>query len=275
MEQRKSLSSSSPSSASSPDSNPAVSAYLDLLKKSLVNWLYHEAEHKVFLELGQFALVKKYPFNEAQRKVGRDFSVHAHTLLGFDRLDNLQHCVETVVREKVPGDFIETGAWRGGACILMRGALKALGVENRTIWVADSFEGLPKPNAEKYPDDEGDTHHTMNVLAVSVETVKENFRRYGLLDDQVKFLKGWFKDTLPNAPVEELAILRMDGDMYESTMDAFYALYDKVSPGGFVIIDDYGAVPACKKAVEDFRKEKNIQDEMHTIDWTGVFWRKS
>ena len=85
------------------------------------------------------------------------------------------------------------------------------------------------------------------MLAVPEEEVKANFRRYGLLDDQVRFLPGWFKDTLQDAPIDRIAVLRLDGDLYESTIQALDALYPRVSPGGFCIIDDYLAVKACGK----------------------------
>ncbi len=249
-------------------------AYLDLLKRSLVNWIYQDIERNILFQLGDYELVKRQPFDPKGRETGRDFSVHAHTLVGFKRLENIQYCVETVVSENIPGDLVETGVWRGGSCVFMRGLLKALGVEDRIVWVADSFEGLPKPNERDYPDDTGNKLHAMDVLSISLESVKDTFARYGLLDDQVKFLKGWFRDTLPDAPIEELAVLRLDGDLYESTMDALNNLYDRVSPGGFTIIDDYGAYPACKKAVHHFREQRGISEEIHEIDWTGVYWRK-
>ncbi|OGJ56307.1 hypothetical protein A3D88_01455 [Candidatus Peribacteria bacterium RIFCSPHIGHO2_02_FULL_52_16] len=209
----------------------------------------------------------------AKRNTGKDWPKFAETMIGLSRLDNIQHCAETVLHENIPGDFIETGVWRGGATIFMRAILMAYGIKNRTVWVADSFEGLPSPDSQ-YPADTGDIHHLYKeVLAISLEQVQENFRRYDLLDGQVHFLKGWFKDTLSNAPIEHLAILRLDGDMYSSTMEALQALYDKLSPGGFLIIDDYG-LEGCKKAIHDFRKERNINEEIIIVDQTGAFWRK-
>lgn len=249
-------------------------AYLDLLKRSLVNWLYHDIERSELLRLGDYALVKRAPFDPERRRIGRDFSVQAHTLVGFERLDNIQYCVETVISEDIPGDFIETGVWRGGSCVFMRGLLKAYGIENRSVWLADSFQGLPRPNEQQYPDDKGSRFHEMDVLAVPLDSVREIFERYGLLDDQVRFLKGWFRDTLPNAPIEKLAVLRLDGDMYESTMDVLRSLYSRVPPGGFVIVDDYGAYAACRKAVHDFRDEHGVSEPIREIDWTGVYWRK-
>ncbi|MFN2607371.1 MAG: TylF/MycF family methyltransferase [Acidimicrobiales bacterium] len=209
------------------------------------------------------------------RRDGRDWPTDAETMIGTLRLDNLQSCVTSVLRDGVPGDLMETGVWRGGASIFMRGVLKAHGVTDRVVWAADSFQGLPRPEAERFGDDAGDRFWGYGALAVSLDEVKANFARYGLLDDQVRFLAGWFRDTLPGAPVERLAVLRLDGDMYESTIVALEALYPKLSPGGFVIVDDYGAVPACKSAVEDYRAASGIDDPIEEIDWGGVFWQRS
>jgi hypothetical protein len=195
-------------------------------------------------------------------------------MIGHARLENLRSCVETVLSENIEGDLIETGVWRGGACIFMRGILKAYGCTTRRVWVADSFAGLPEPDISRAPADKGDKHHRYEQLAVSLSQVKQNFNTFDLLDEQVQFLEGWFKDTLPTAPIDQLAVCRLDGDMYESTMDSLQCLYGRLVPGGFLIVDDYGAVPACKKAVEDFRREQGVVERMHVIDWTGVYWRK-
>ena len=133
---------------------------------------------------------------------------------------------------------------------------------------------MPAPNPDRYPVDRGDYLHTIRALAVSLDAVRANFQRYGMLDDQVVFLKGWFRDTLPTAPVDRLAILRLDGDLYESTMAALVALYDKVSIGGFVIVDDYGAYPSCRAATIDFRASRSISERMYDIDGSGVFWQR-
>ncbi len=257
--------------------------YLNLMKRCLTRYgLSREYEYiplvagfDNFLSSRRliFALVK--PPDSAARidgSVARPSD--AETMIGLKHLDNLQNCIVDVLKRDVPGDLIEAGAWRGGATIFMRAVLEAYGDTERNVWVADSFEGLPKPNEEAYPADAGDEHWRFAHLAVSVSQVRENFARYGLLDDRVRFLKGWFKDTLPSAPIEKLAVLRIDGDMYGSTMEVLRALYPKLSAGGYLIVDDYGAVPGCKKAVEDFRAENAIVEEMKQIDWTGVYWQK-
>lgn len=197
---------------------------------------------------------------------------YGETMLGPRRMENLEFCVRTVIEEDVPGDLIETGVWRGGACIFMRAILAAYEVTDRRVFVADSFEGLPLPRSGTTEDQES-RFHEMKGLRVDLESVKENFRKYDLLDDQVVFLEGWFSDTLPEAPIEKLSVLRLDGDMYDSTMDALENLYPKVSPGGFVIIDDY-CLESCRVAVTDYRRREGIEEEMTVIDFAGVFWRK-
>ena len=189
-------------------------------------------------------------------------------------MDNIQLCITELLRRNVPGDLIEAGVWRGGAAIFMRAVLKAYNSVDRNIWVADSFQGLPVANAAAYPADAGSGFWAFPQLAVSLENVKANFERFGLLDEHVRFLPGWFKDTLPEAPIERLALLRIDADMFESTMDALRSLYPKLSRGGYVIVDDYGFIDACKKAVDEFRADRGIREPVERIDDTGIFWQR-
>ncbi|OOP56564.1 MAG: hypothetical protein AYP45_08425 [Candidatus Brocadia carolinensis] len=242
-----------------------IRLHLQLLQDCLCGIIYEDPPLKTLA-------VEK--FDAKLREYGWDWPSFAHTMIGRKRLANLCALVESVLGEGIEGDLIETGVWRGGACILMRGVLDAYCVKDRNVWLADSFEGCPQPNSEKYPADADDKFYTYPELSVSIEEVKRNFEKYGLLDDQVKFLKGWFKDTLPNAPIEKLAVLRLDGDLYESTMDVLVALYDKLSEGGYVIIDDYHVVEGCKKAVNDFLIHRGEIPEKKEIDGVGVYWRK-
>ncbi len=246
--------------------------YVTLLKRSLLGLTYEDPSNRAPLSVQDKA--QREPHNPSLRLTGKDWPVVAPTMIGVARLDNLQRCVESVLEDGIPGDLIETGVWRGGAVIFMRGLLKAGGVTDRRVWAADSFRGLPPPDAEKYPQDRGLHLEHYEELAVSLEEVQRNFERYGLLDDQVRFLEGWFRDTLPRAPIDKLAVMRLDGDLYESTMDALTNLYHRLSPGGYVIVDDY-SIPACRLAVEDFRRARGITEEIVEIDWTGVFWRRA
>lgn len=246
--------------------------YLELLKRCLTGLIYEDTPAVAILAGG---VIDRAPrqFIRSLREHGRDLPSHAHTMIGLRRLDNLQHCIETVLADDIPGDLIETGVWRGGATIFMRAVLKAHGITERTVWAADSFAGLPAADLECYPVDQH--WDRLNLpLAVSLETVQANFARYQLLDDQVRFLAGWFKDTLPAAPLAQFSVLRLDGDLYESTIDALTYLYPKLSPGGFVIIDDYN-LPNCRQAVNNYRATHGIGDMIQEIDGWGVFWRRS
>lgn len=246
--------------------------YLDLLKKSLTNTLFEvepDADH------------------EDQRQYVQGFVQHyirgsAITMLPMARLNNLQFCVVDTIKRGVPGDLIETGVWRGGATIFMRAILKAYGVADKNVWVADSFEGLPEPDPEAYPiESKAHTGSVMkkvyNHFAVGIEDVQANFQAYGLLDERVKFLQGWFKDTLPDAPIKSLSVARLDGDYYESTRDALINLYDRLSIGGYMIIDDYGeeSWTYCKKAVDEFRAQRNILDPLVKVDSKCFYWKRS
>ena len=245
------------------------SVYIDLLKKCLLGMIYQDAPQWA-PTVGNYVTKTYLP---KFRELGQDIPSQAHSMIGLRRMNNLQMCIETALADGVPGDLIETGGWRGGATIFMRGVLKAHGVTDRTVWVADSFAGLPEPNPERYPLDAAWTS-AAGGIAVSLATVRENFTRYGLLDDQVQFLPGWFRDTLPTAPISQLAVMRLDGDLYESTWDALTNLYPKLSVGGFVIVDDY-CYESCRQAVQDYCAAQAIQPEIRDIDGLGVFWRKT
>jgi O-methyltransferase len=213
-------------------------------------------------------LVRERPFEPAMRAEGRDWPCFGYTMVGRQRLDNVQTCIEDILRNNVPGDLIETGAWRGGTAIFMRAVLKIHRVTDRTVWVADSFEGLPPPAS----DTDGADLSELKYLKVPLKKVKANFERFNLLDDQVKFLPGYFCDTLPNAPIERLAILRLDGDLYSSTMDSLRNLYHRVSLGGYVIVDDYYSWDSCRQAVTDFLRENQIDAQIRAIA-DGAYWK--
>lgn len=232
--------------------------YLDLVKKSITDTLHRDRSDDIISTNAPL----HYDLGKAQ------------TMLNFPRLENLQFCMEQVRKNKIPGDFIETGVWRGGCTIFMRAFLKAYGDKKRKVWVADSFEGLPQPDINKYPSDQSLISMT-GWFASSLEEAQANFRRYGLLDAQVCFLKGWFSQTLPQAPIDAISIMRLDGDLYESTMDGLNHLYPKLSVGGYVIIDDYFSFPMCAEAVNDFRKAHGITDPIQAIDWTAIYWQRS
>lgn len=267
-----------------------ASDYLNLLKASLTATVHQDAYIAPPSYAGASRRVNRWTVGALTRALrsrdweivrrcprdalvdGRAWPLTGETMIGLARLENLQSCIEQIVRSSVPGDLIETGTWRGGASIFMRGVLRALEVNDRRVWVADSFRGLPEPD-ERFPADTSDQHHGFTELAISLDVVQENFRRYGLLDEQVRFLEGWFSETLPTVADVRWSLIRLDGDMYESTLDALQNLYPQLSPGGFVVVDD-GALAPCRQAVDDFRARHGITDPIQWIDWTGFFWQR-
>ena len=195
------------------------------------------------------------------------------TMLGPRKLDTLRYCTEQCLKNNIPGDLIETGVWRGGATIYLAGILKAYEEHARKVFVADSFEGLPPPDPDKYPLDKGDTHYTRDDLAVSMEEVKENFERFSLLSDNVRFVKGFFEESLKTADIDRLSILRLDGDMYGSTMTVLEQLYHKLEVGGYLILDDW-LLTGAREALMDYRTLVGIKEDMYQ-DYSGVFWKKT
>jgi Macrocin-O-methyltransferase (TylF) len=212
-----------------------------------------------------------------RRYKGLDWPTDAETMVGVERLTNVKTLALDVIERGIPGDFMECGIWRGGVGILM-GAIIQQEAKGRRLFLADSFEGCPIPNPAQYPADTNDPHHTFGHLKVSSREVIENFRKYGLLPfNGLHVLEGWFKDTLRAALADYsrgLALLRLDGDMYESTIQALEAAYDRVTPGGYVILDDYHNIPNCRKAILDFRAKRRITTPIQSVDWCAVYWQK-
>ena len=204
------------------------------------------------------------------RAAGMDWPLHGLTMVGLNRLDDLQRCVESVVRDDVPGDLIEAGSWRGGASIVMRATLDSLGDSERTVWVADSFRGFPAQG------DSGAEWAAMDFLAVPLEEVRANFARLGL-DHGVEYLPGFFEETMPRLAEEDRAwsLVRLDGDTYEATWVTLQALYPALSTGGYLVVDDYGAIEDCRRAVDDFRDRHGIDEPLERGDWTSARWRKA
>lgn len=270
-------------------------AYLDLVEKTLLNALQPENGARIEFLLGLavnggagldrnelLARLVGLHRETAVRQALDDLNHPKHwwtNTLGFPftmvcekRLRNVRTLTEAVIRDGVPGALVETGVWRGGCCIMMKAVNFAHG-ERRGVYVCDSFEGLPKVT-------EGvDSNLKLDenpMLTAPLEDVRNHFERFDLLDDEVHFIKGWFHDTMPvlaeNDP-QEIAVLRLDGDYYSSTMDVLQALYPKVRPGGYVIIDDYNAYEECKLAVTEYRVAHGIDAEIIDIDGIGVYWQ--
>ena len=262
--------------APSDDAEALRSAYLGLLKLSLcdltgagtrtVSW---SGDRRVFSRDLTGADQLQW------RAAGRDWPLNALTMTGLKRLDDLQACVETVVRDGVPGDLVEAGAWRGGSSILMRATLNTLGATDRNVWVADSFQGFPVPESDG---DQADVEleadmEGLDYLAPSLEQVRDHFDRFGCLDG-VRFVPGFFEDTMDGLGDEHWSVIRLDGDTYKATRLTLEALYPKLEVGGFVVLDDYHFLDGCRRAVDDFRRAHGISEPIERIDYNAGRWRR-
>ncbi len=269
------------------------SPYIELVKKTLIDHLKINSYEYYLLEIVNLnwktaslfplhKLLKKKNFgickikyvSENDQVNGYDWPSNALTMIGLNHLNNIEFCVRNIINDKIEDDFIETEVWRGGATILMRAFLKDFNINDRNVWLADSFEGLPKPNTKLYPEDRQSNLHKHKILTATKEKVEKNFKSFDLPDDKVILLKGWFKNTLPTLEVEKFSLLRLDGNLYESTHLAQKYLYPKVFSRGYVIVDDYNAFSYCKAAVDTFRKENKIEEPLIKIDKEAIYWCK-
>lgn len=191
-----------------------------------------------------------------------------YTMIGWRRLDNLEQCINAVVKELVPGCIVEAGVWKGGACIFANAVLKELRAV-RNIYVCDIFSGtFPKPTNE---DDQWTEVNDFSPLAIGLQEVRNNFAKFGMLTDNVIFKEGWFSDTLRTIK-EPVAILRIDGDTYQSTMDSL-ALEPQVPSGGYIIMDDW-AIASSKKAFLEYFKGTVTEEDLVQVDSLSRYWRK-
>ena len=251
----------------SPDPEALRAAYLGLLKLALCDLAGTSTASVSRLVDGSVASRELRGADRQLRAAGLDWPLSGLTMIGLNRLDDLQACVETVVRDGVEGDLIEAGTWRGGAAILMRATLDSLGAGDRTLHVADSFQGFP-PEVELEPG-------AADFLAVAVDEVRESFARFGL-ERGVRIVPGFFEETLGSLQQERWAVVRLDADTYTATRTALEALYPGLAVGGFLIVDDYGVMAEheCRRAVDEFRSEHGISEPLEEVDWTCVRWRR-
>jgi O-methyltransferase len=250
--------------APGPDAASLRSAYLELLKLCLCDLAGSTTASVGAMPDGTVMARELRGEGLRLRAAGMDWPLQGLTMVGLSRLDDLQGCVESVVRDGVPGDVIEAGAWRGGASILMRATLDSLG-EQRTVVVADSFQGFPAGADQNLAG--------FDFLAVPLEEVRESFARLGL-ERGVEFLAGFFEETLAGLAGRRWSLVRIDADTYEPARAALDALYPGLALGGYVVLDDYGSFEGSRRAVDEFREEHGIAEPIERIDFTGARWRR-
>ncbi len=261
-----------------PDADALRTAYLDLLKLCLCDLVGASTSEVRWTDDKRWFSRQLTGDDQLLGRVeGKDWTLNGLSMIGLRRLGDLQQCVASVVRDEIEGDLIEAGTWRGGASILIRATLDSLGAADRTLWLADSFEGFPPAGEHDAAADQrletqlGGT----DFFAPGLGTVQSYFARFGL-STGVKFVPGFFEQTLRHLRDRRWSLVRVDADTYSATKAALEALYPGVACGGYVVLDDYFHpwLPECRRAVEDFRLEHGVREPIHQIDWNGGRWRR-
>ena len=220
-------------------------AYLGLLKLALCD-LVGTTTTSVERAVGGEVMSRELADDELRfRAAGLDWPLHGLSMVGLARLDDLQRCVESVVADGVVGDLIECGSWRGGAAMLMRATLDTLGETERTVFVADSFQGFPEVVAGPEYSLDADLAN-VGFLSVPLAEVRASFARLGL-STGVTFVAGFFAQTLPALRGHRWAVARLDGDSYDATRSALDAVYPSLSVGGYLVIDDFYPLDDCRR----------------------------
>jgi hypothetical protein len=254
-------------SHSTPNPSEIVNKYLKLIEMAVTGSLTDEAGRCNGFARG-CPLAELLPYNATLRQEGNDWPPFGHTMVGHARLQNIRDALFDIALKGVPGDFAELGVWRGGSCIFAKAIINTTPeLEGRKVHVFDAFETLP-PNAygENY-----------KFLATREDTVRHNFAKYGVLDDNVMFYKGLFNNTVPQfyrdslSTSLQISVLRIDGNYYDSYQDALYYLYGLVPVGGWVIFDDYYSHPDVQAAWADFSSAQGVAATVTRIDVHGAY----
>ena len=197
------------------------------------------------------------------------------TMVTNGNLLNLYRLVAQANQAQLAGALVECGVWNGGSAAMMRLAdvdqSQADGL--RTMWLFDSFQGLPRPGERDGQSERNGYFVGMNRGCI--DNVQAAFRRLHVPFAQVKVIPGWFNDTLASVPVESIALLHVDADWYDSVKIVLDVFYDKVTPGGYIVLDDYGYWQGCNRAVAEFLSERGLgKIELVRTDRVGAYFRK-
>ncbi len=192
--------------------------------------------------------------------------VRPYTMTSMERQFALFNSVEYIVNNKIRGDIVECGVWKGGSVMLILETLKLLGVSDRQVFLYDTFSGMSRPSdkdvrynevvaQEKWQSTQnGDINEWCYA---SLEEVSSNILKVGYPEKNLHYIVGRVEDTLPKSIPNKIALLRLDTDWYESTLHEMNHLYPRLRKGGVLLIDDYGCWKGARTAVDEYIKRKN------------------
>jgi O-methyltransferase len=199
------------------------------------------------------------------------------TMTGRERIEALVRAVEYIVENRIAGDFVECGVWKGGSLYAMMLTLQRLGDNGRHLWGYDTFTGMTAPaeldvsihgeNAQQIYSDHAKRGEQW--LAIPRTTVAKNLYRSGYAMEKVRLVEGDVQLSLRHDLPSSIAILRLDTDWYESTLLELQTLYPKLVPRGIMIVDDYGHWGGAKKAVDEYFSKSNFRPLLQRVDYTA------
>jgi hypothetical protein len=232
------------------------------------------------LETSRGSLDAEYPADFSPEEQEDIRAVRPFTMTSFERLVSLSRAVDHIVSHNIGGDIVECGVWKGGSMLLVARKLARLGDTARRLYLFDTFEGMSEPTREDVSAvDQTAAGQLLDAVERTdgdsvwcyspLEEVKTNLQKSAYPAGQLHFIKGKVEDTLPEPSIGKIALLRLDTDWYESTKHELETLYDRLVPGGILIIDDYGHWSGSRKAVDEFIAARRLPLFLHRIDYTG------
>ena len=226
--------------------------------------------------LNRSDLEKDKEFQDLYSKVGKEKS--KYTLTSMERCYSLYKAIQYITKGDILGDIVECGVWRGGSAMLAALTLIKSQQTHRKIYLYDTYEGMPEPT-DKDIDIHGVPYRLLwkkekEFLSVSLDEVKKNIFSTGYPKENIIFVKGMVQDTIPNTVPKQIALLRLDTDLYESTYHELFHLYPKTTSQGVIIIDDYGHFQGSQEATEKYLSQNPQKVLLHRIDYSCRVWIK-
>lgn len=242
--------------------------------------------NKLIYPLG-YKIIKPLPNEKPEVQYGAEFldivkKAEPFTMTSIERMFALYQAVQYVVNNKVHGDYVECGVWRGGSSMVAALAFIKRNDISRKFYLYDTFEGMSQPGKnDKYFKGESVIESWDSISKkdkifcyAGLAEVKENMVSTGYPENQIEYIQGKVEETMPGNLPEKISILRLDTDWYESTKHELKHLYPIVTQGGVVILDDYGHWVGAKKAVDEYFSEYGFQPLLQRIDYSGRIFIK-
>jgi len=194
-------------------------------------------------------------------------AAQAYTMCDVQAQNSLIKVAETIKAKQIPGDVVECGVCNGGTAAIMGAVLTET---DRKMWLYDSFQGMPATDKV----DGEDAKQWIGKCKASAATVREALAKVSFPQDRAHIHEGWFQDTFKEPLPAKIAILHIDADWYASVQICLETFYDRVSDGGYIVLDDFGYWEGCREAFYDFCKKRDIKPLLERAGRQQAYWVK-